>query len=116
MRRRYADGLSFQSSYVFGHGYVSDWETWRKDQIWLRDAGTPGDVTHSFKANVVYDLPFGQGRKWGSNANGFVDRIIGGWQVGLSARIQSGRLIDLGNVRMVGMNEDDVQRHVQAAV
>ena len=109
LRRRYAGGLQFQSSYVFGKAYVSNWETWRKDQFMIRDAGTPGDVTHAFKANVVYDLPFGQGRQWGSNANGFVDRIIGGWQVGLSARIQTGRLVDLGNVRMVGMNKDDVQ-------
>lgn len=55
------------------------------------------------------DLPFGQGRKWGGNANGFVETLIGGWQIGLSARIQSGSLIDLGNVRIVGMTRDDVQ-------
>jgi hypothetical protein len=109
LRRRYAGGLQFQSSYVFGKAYVSNWETWRKDQFMVRDAGTPGDVTHAFKANIVYDLPFGQQRRWGSNVNGFVDRIIGGWQVGLSARIQTGRLIDLGNVRMNGMTKDDVQ-------
>lgn len=103
LRRRYADGLSFQSSYVYGRGYVSNWETWRRDLFWIRDAGTPGDVTHAFKANVVYDLPFGQGRKWGGNVNGFVDRLIGGWQIGLSTRLQSGRLIDLGNVRLMNM-------------
>jgi hypothetical protein len=104
LRRRYAQGLQFQASYVFGRGYVSSWETWRKDTFMIRDAGTPGDVTHQFKANVVYDLPFGQGRRFGRNVNGFVDRVIGGWQVGLSARVQSGRLIDLGNVRLVGMS------------
>jgi Carboxypeptidase regulatory-like domain/TonB dependent receptor-like, beta-barrel/TonB-dependent Receptor Plug Domain len=109
LRRRYADGLLFQTSYVFGHGYVTDWESWRKEQVWIRDAGTPGDVTHQFKANVVYDLPFGNGHKWGSQANGVVDRIIGGWQVGLSARIQSGRLIDVGNVRVVGMTDQDAR-------
>ena len=109
LRRRYADGLLFQTSYVYGKGYVTDWETWRKEQTWIRDAGTPGDVTHAFKANLVYDLPFGNGRKWASQANGFVDRIVGGWQVGVSTRTQSGRLIDMGNVRMVGMSEKDVR-------
>jgi hypothetical protein len=109
LRRRYSGGLQFQSSYVLGHALVSNWETWRKEQFFVRDAGTPGDVTHQFKANMVYDLPLGQQRRWGSNVNGFVERIIGGWQVGLSARIQSGRLVDLGNVRMVGMSKDDVQ-------
>ena len=110
LRRRYADGLLFQTSYVFGKGYLSDWETWRKDQVWIRDAGTPGDVTHSVKANIVYDLPFGNSRKWLNQANGLVDRIVGGWQVGINTRVQTGRLIDLGNVRMVGMNMDDARK------
>ena len=38
-----------------------------------------------------------------------VDRIIGGWQVSGLARLQSGRLIDLGNVRLVGMSKDELQ-------
>lgn len=109
LRRRYADGLSFQASYVFGKGYVSNWESWRQETFMVRDAGTPGDVTHQFKANVVLDVPFGQGRRFGRNVNGFVDRLIGGWQIGLSARVQTGRLIDLGNVRMVGMTKDDLE-------
>ena len=109
LRRRFADGLLFQTSYVFGKGYVSDWETWRKDQVWIRDAGTPGDLTHAFKANVVYELPFGNGRRWANQGNGVVERIVGGWQVGFSTRLQSGRLIDLGNVRIVGMTADDAK-------
>jgi hypothetical protein len=109
LRRRAANGLQFQASYVMGRGYVSNWETWRKEQFMIRDAGSPGDVSNAFKANIVYDLPFGRDRKFGANANGFVDRVIGGWQLGLSARVQSGRLVDLGNVRMVGMDRDEAQ-------
>jgi hypothetical protein len=109
LRRRYSGGLQFQTSYAFGHAYVTDFESVRRDQFWIRDAGTPGDLTHQFKGNFVYDLPFGPGRRWGANANGFVSRVVGGWQVGLSTRLQSGRLIDLGNVRMVGMSRDDVE-------
>ena len=109
LRRRYAQGLQFQTSYVFGRAMQSTWESFRREPTWIRDAGTPGDVTHAFKANVVYDLPFGQGRRFGGGANGFVDRVIGGWQVGMSARIQSGRLIDIGNVRMIGMTMDEAR-------
>src|SRR5262249_33517980 len=29
LKRRYAQGLQFQSSYVFGHGYILDWESFR---------------------------------------------------------------------------------------
>ena len=75
----------------------------------MRDTGAEGDITHALKANIVYELPFGRGRRFGGNANGFVDRIIGGWQVGIASRIQSGRLVDLGNVRLVGMSANDVQ-------
>jgi Carboxypeptidase regulatory-like domain/TonB dependent receptor/TonB-dependent Receptor Plug Domain len=109
LRRRYAQGVQFQTSYVFGHGFGSDWETFRRPQFFLRDAGTPGDVTHQFKMNIVYDLPFGRGRRFGANANVVLDRIISGWQAGLNARVQSGRLVDLGNIRLSGMTVDDVQ-------
>ena len=109
LRRRYAQGVQFQTSYVFGHAFVSDWETFRRPQFFLRDAGSPGDVTHQFKMNIVYDLPFGRGRRFGANANVVLDRIISGWQAGLNARVQSGRLVDLGNVRLSGMTVDDVQ-------
>ena len=74
-----------------------------------RDVGAPGDLTHAAKITLVYDLPFGQGRRFGSDANGTVDRIIGGWTVGLSSRIQSGQLVNLGNVRIFGMSADEVQ-------
>ena len=66
-----------------------------------QDTGAAGNIIHAFKANVVYDLPFGQGRRFGGSAGAVMDRIIGGWTVGLTSRIQSGRLVDLGNVRLV---------------
>ena len=75
----------------------------------IRDAGDPGDLTHVFKMNAVYDLPFGQGRRFGGNVNGFWERIIGEWSVSLVSHFTSGRLIDLGNVHVIGMSADDVQ-------
>jgi hypothetical protein len=109
LRRRLSQGLQFQTSYVMGKAMTSRFETFRRDRFMVRDTGTPGDVSHGFKANVVYDLPFGQGRRFGSNANGFVDRFIGGWQLGVATRIQSGRLIDLGNRRLVGMTLGELE-------
>jgi hypothetical protein len=109
LRRRLSQGLQFQTSYVFGHAYQTQFETFRQSQFWVRDAQTPGDITHQFKANVVYDLPFGKGRRFGSGVNGLVDRIIGGWQLGLASKMQSGYLVNLGNVRLVGMTAQDVQ-------
>ncbi|HEX6973200.1 MAG TPA: TonB-dependent receptor [Vicinamibacterales bacterium] len=110
LRRRLSQGLQFQTSYVFGNAMETAFYTHRRGLFWQRDTGGEGDLTHQFKMNVVYDLPFGQGRRFGSNANGVVDRIIGGWQVGLNGRIQSGQMVDLGGVRLVGWTADDVKK------
>ncbi|MGB2714931.1 MAG: TonB-dependent receptor [Vicinamibacterales bacterium] len=110
LRRRYAQGLQFQASYAFGKSTTSRFETFRRGTFMVRDPGSPGDLTHAVKGVVVYDLPFGQGRRFGGNVNGFVDRVIGGWSVGWTARIQSGQLVDLGNVRLVGMSTRDVEK------
>ena len=46
------------------------------------------DVTHNLSASLVYDLPWGLGRKWMST--GAAGRIIGGWEVSTLATIRSG--------------------------
>ena len=113
LRRRLSQGLQFNASYAFGKQRVSQFETHRRDIFMIVDAGDPGHIDHVFKLNAVYDLPFGQGRRFGGNVNGFVERLIGEWSVSLVSRIQSGRLIDLGNVRLVGMTLDDVRDFFQ---
>jgi hypothetical protein len=110
LRRRLSQGVQFQSSYVFGKAYQSNFFGFRHAEEWRRDSGDPGDLTHQLKGNVVYELPFGRGRRFGGNANGVVERLIGGWQIGVAANINSGRLVNLGNVRLVGMNESDVSK------
>jgi hypothetical protein len=66
-------------------------------------------VTHALKANWTYDLPFGQGRRFGGGAGPILDRIIGGWSFDGIARIQSGRMLDFNNVRLVGMSVEELQ-------
>lgn len=110
LRRRLSQGLQFQTSYVFGKAMQSNFQTFRRDLLMVRDVGTPGDITHAFKGNLVYDLPFGRGRRFASNANGLVERLVGGWELGLTTRIQSGRLVDMGNLRLVGMTASDAQK------
>lgn len=109
LRRRLSNGLQFNTSYVFGGMYESNRFSFRKERLMRRDTGTPGDLTHAFKANVVYDLPFGRGRRFASNAGGVMERIVGGWSLGVNAKVQSGILLNVGNVRLVGMSADDVQ-------
>ena len=110
LRRRLAQGLQFQSSYVFGNAMQTVFYTHRRGLYWSRDGGGEGDLTHQMKANIVYDLPFGQGRRFMSGAGPIMERVVGGWQVGFNTRIQSGRLTDIGGVRLVGWTPDEVEK------
>jgi len=47
-------------------------------------------LQHQFNANFAYLLPFGKGQRWGGNASGLVDRLIGGWQWNGIVTAQSG--------------------------
>ena len=109
-RRRLSDGVQFDANYAFGTGYESDHYSFRVPRLFTRTAGGEGDITHAFKATGVWELPFGQGRRFAGNVGTGMDRLVGGWQLSGTTRLQSGRLFDLGNVRVEGMSLDDVQK------
>ena len=69
---RFSGGLQAQASYVYGHQFASNFLTLRRPLVDLRQTGDPGDITNTFKLNLVYDLPFGQGHRIGSSANAFI--------------------------------------------
>ena len=48
------------------------------------------NLNDSFTASVLYDLPFGQGKRYGSNWNGATNAILGHWQLDLIERATSG--------------------------
>jgi hypothetical protein len=113
LRRRFSQGLQFQVSYSFDHAGVNRYYGFVNGNETRRPTGTEGDLTHQYKSLVTYDLPFGQGRRYGSNADGAMERLIGGWQVAIASVIHSGQLVDFGNVRLVGMSASDVQKMIQ---
>lgn len=110
LRKRLTHGLQFQSSYVFGKAYGAERYSFRRPLRRVLDTGGEGGVTHAFKASWTYELPFGQGRRFGSSAGSWMNRLIGGWSFDGIARIQSGRMLDFGNVRLVGMSVKDFQK------
>jgi hypothetical protein len=57
---------------------------------------TSFDLTHIIKGFVTYQLPFGRGQKWGSGKSGFVNAIIGGWQVSALVRYNTGQPLRVG--------------------
>jgi hypothetical protein len=109
LRRRYSHGFQLGGSYTYGHEYDNQFASFLRGEYWLRPSGNTGDIPHAFKLNAIYDLPFGEGRRWANTTNGLVNRLVSGWQLGLFSRLQSGTPVNLGNVRLVGMSTKDVQ-------
>jgi Carboxypeptidase regulatory-like domain len=109
-KRRSVSGLAFQTSYVLGNAAISRFFSLRRESPLVRNDGAEGDVTHAWKGNLIYELPFGQGKRFGSNVSPFMDRVIGGWQLAGGLRAQSGQLVNLGNVRLVGMDTKELSK------
>jgi Carboxypeptidase regulatory-like domain len=107
LRKRLSQNLQFDTNYSFGRAFVENFFSHRRSFEYTEDSGGEGGVTHAVKGSWVYELPFGRGQRFGSNVGGLVDRLIGGWSFDGIARVQTGRLIDFGNVRLVGMSEGE---------
>ena len=48
------------------------------------------DARRSASGTVIYQLPFGHGKRFGSRWNGITDEVFGGWQVSMNAQLNSG--------------------------
>ncbi len=88
IRKRFSNGLQFQANYTFQKTLTTasgtdqfkfnvnldndhpEWEYQRADY----------DQTHVFNFNGIYELPFGNGKRW-LNQGGWVNRVFGGFQM-----------------------------------
>lgn len=121
LRRRMAKGLLVQGNYTFAKGFTNAFasssivqgqpSTFR--DMRLSKTVTPFNITHALKANWIYELPLGRGQLLGGNVGKAVDRMIGGWEFHGAARLQSGTPFNLGNVQLVGMTRQDLQKQVK---
>jgi Carboxypeptidase regulatory-like domain len=101
--KRFAKGFSTQGSYVFSkalgadegdsQGFLENFRTLTNESLDKRPLSF--DYQSVFKLNGLYELPFGKGKQFAGNSNTFVDRIIGGWQIGAIAIAYSGQPITL---------------------
>ena len=120
LRRRLSKGLLLQGSYTFSKAlsnmYASstgvNYQPDTLRNLALDRVESPWDLRHAVKASWIYELPFGRGHTFLSNANGLVDRLAGGWEVHGQARIQSGSAFSFGNVQLVGMTKQELQKSI----
>jgi hypothetical protein len=54
------------------------------------------DIRHVFHFSGGYELPFGRGKRFMSDASGFKNQVVGGWSVNWSSAFQGGQPIWLG--------------------
>lgn len=50
----------------------------------------PQNIANLFNGYVVYELPYGHGRRFGNNVNGVVNAVAGGWRISSSFIFHSG--------------------------
>jgi hypothetical protein len=72
------------------------------------------DIKHRFVASYIYELPFGQGRRFGNDWKKATDLILGGWQLtgihvlqsglGLTATLGGGSVLNIGGERLARPN------------
>ena len=67
------------------------------------------DVTHQLNANWIVDLPFGQGRRFGTGASGFLNALIGDWSIAGLTRWTSGFPFNVANCRSCWATNWNVQ-------
>ena len=87
LERHFSGGFSFLARYTFSHsindGSVGGGESSGPENVnFLKGDTGPSifDIRHNFIADVIYQLPFGQGAKY-LNDSGFLGRVVGGWSL-----------------------------------
>ena len=121
LTRRFSGGLTLITSYQWSKALDNASE----DQGWFLydgfrnvfDAGTEWgvsghDLPHDFVTSMIYELPVGQGRKFGSGMSGVADAVLGGWQVSAIVRLASGNPIGLRAPNTLGPFGFGVQRPI----
>jgi hypothetical protein len=115
VERRFTNGLLYQFSYTWsksldvrsfdptftiasttgGSGQASASTPFDKSNPRLNYAPSDLDRTHVFQTNWVYELPFGNGRRFGRDMNRALDAVVGGWSFSGAATWQTGRPLTL---------------------
>jgi hypothetical protein len=104
VRKRLSRGMAFNANYQYAVEGTSAFLGFH----YGRALDPQDNVRHAIKAQWDWSIPVGHGRKYGAELHPVLDGIVGGWEFTGATRIQA-RMVDFGNVRMVGMTMDELQ-------
>jgi len=90
LEKRFSKGLTFLGSYTWSHAIdnldeAGNGEGTGATYFWDRNQNRGSsltDIRHAFIFSSTYELPFGKGKTYMTNANRVIDAILGGWQLG----------------------------------
>jgi hypothetical protein len=97
VRRRFTNGISFQANYTFAKTLTDIPFEDQNRQGEIQDNNNPNlnfsrpdyDRTHTFNFNAIFELPFGKGKRF-LDQGGWVDRLVGGFQLTSIVNLVSG--------------------------
>jgi hypothetical protein len=78
--KRTSYGLQFLAHYTFSRAYAYDSNYFSVDKSFAYGPN-PDNRNNEFVANTIYQLPFGRGKQFLSDAGRAMDLVVGGWQV-----------------------------------
>jgi hypothetical protein len=124
LRRRFASGFAFNANYQYAYEDTSQFLGFHAG----RETVPSANVRHAIKAQWDWQVPVGQGQRFGTNMGPVLNAIVSGWQFNGATRIQArmrnlaGNLLPVpltnvanspvfsGGVRLVGMTMKDLQK------
>jgi len=97
LQKRFSRGYTLGLSYTRSH--------WMQATEYLNPADTAPtkmisdlDVTNRLSVSGIFELPFGKGRRFASDASGLTNALLGGWQIQGVYTFQTGFPIPFGSV------------------
>ena len=78
--KRFSGGYSISAHYTYAHAYQYNGDGYFIYNASLVRGFSDFQRKHVFVFTHIYDLPFGKGRKYLSNASRALDALVGGWQ------------------------------------
>jgi len=110
VNRRLSRGLSVSANYAYQVQFASSLDTLFRERALLRVTGNTAAPPHAFKVTGNYEIPVGRGKRYGVNMSPWLDGLAGNWQINMTGRVETGRLLDIGDVKLVNLTLADLQR------
>jgi len=95
--KRFSGGFSFLTSYTFSRALERVSRLNEMDTAY-EERPSRSDSPHRIVINPIWELPFGRGRRFASEAGPLMNALVGGWSVAAVWQWQQGEPINIGNL------------------